>query len=218
MEVFLGALREFGPLTIATVIALAYFWDRGRAENKTENTVSDIAGNSSRELSEVHKQIGDIRQQLGMAQGQNIVLMDNLKTSEQKREAESLITKDKIFALQEKVEKQTILISRHEGRIAELETESKRKDEIIASKEHEIVDLRIENTRQKAVIETQEKRLSEQARDIQLATRAQSLDDTIQFTEAEILSLADPMDIPLIEVPNKEIPLPTETEDKKDVA
>lgn len=145
-----------------------------------------------------------------MAQGQLIVLQDNLKTFEQKRDANEVITKDKIYALTEKVEKQTILISRHEGRIGELETEGKRKDEIIATKEHEIIDLKMENTRQKFTIETQEKQLAQQERALQLVTRAQTLDDTIQLTEAELDELADP--IPTV------TPTTETNEPKKDAA
>lgn len=193
MEVFIQLVKDIGVPAAVFLIAMVWLYDRSKAETKTENTVSDIAGNSSRELSEVHKQIGDIRQQLGMAQGQNIILMDNLKTLESKRESEAVITKDKIYALTEKVEKQTILISRHEGRIAELESESKRKDEVIATKEHEIIDLKMETTRQKGIIEMQEKQLAEQGKSLQLVTRAQTLDDTLQFTEAELSELADPL-------------------------
>jgi hypothetical protein len=191
MEALILILEKFGPLTFAVILVMVYFWDKGRAENKTENTVSDIAGSSSRELSEVHKQIGDIRQQLGMAQGQNIVLMDNLKTNEQKREASELLTKDKIYILTEKIEKQTILISRHEGRIIQLELESKQKDEIIATKEHEIVELKIDNARQKVMVETHETTISGLNRRLELVTRTQTLDDTIQLTEADLANLED---------------------------
>ena len=190
MEAIVTLLREFGPFTLAIVVVFAYFWDKSHAANKTENTVSDIAGNSSRELSEVHKQIGDIRQQLGMAQGQNIVLMDNLKTVEQKRDASDVVMKDKIFALEQADKNKTILIARHEGRIAELETEGKRKDETIKTKELIILDLTEQNTRLKTdneLLETDNKSLH---REIALLNRKQSLDETIPLGD-ELLAQVD---------------------------
>jgi chromosome segregation ATPase len=197
MEILAQLLNQYGPFTLALVVVFAFFWDKNRAETKTENTVSDIAGN----MPEVLKQLGDIRQNLGRAEGQNIVLMDNLKTLEQKREAESVLTKDKIYVLQEKIEKQTILISRHEGRIIQLELESKQKDDIITVKEHEIVELKIDNARQKVVIETQETTISGLNRRLELMTRVQSLDETIPIPELE-LAAADA-------TPNDPIAAPT---------
>lgn len=204
MTEFIQLVKDIGPAMGIVLVIVLLLYDRSKAETKTENTVSDIAGSSTRELSEMRKEVGDIRQQLGMAQGQNIILMDNLKTLGQKHEAAETVTKDKIYVLQEKVEKQTITISRHEGRIIELEKESKQKDEIIATKEHEIVELKIDNARQKVLIETQETTIGSLNRRIELMTRVQSLDETIPIPELELSEPTDSVAPEPIAAPNPE--------------
>jgi hypothetical protein len=197
-------VQAVGVIGVLSLYFATYMRDKGKTENKTENAVSDIAVTSTREISDVYKRIGDVQQNLGRAEGQNIILMDNLRALEQKYEAAAVITKDKIYVLQEKVEKQTVTISRHEGRIIELEKESKQKDAVIASKESEITELKIDNARQKVIIETHETTISGLNRKLELVTRTQTLDDTIQLTEADLADLEDkPSTAIPIEAPNK---------------
>lgn len=222
MTEIIQLIQAIGFPAVAVLLIIQIVSSNSKKENVTGTTVAKIASDSTEEafenadkLVDVYKQFGDLKQELGRAQGQSIVLMDNIKTSELKREAFELVMKDKIFALEQADKSKTVLIARHEGRIAELETESKRKDEIILSKEKEIVELTIERTQLQTTVANQAVQLAQQEKSIQLATRAYSLDDTLQLTEAEILDLADPVrDVELTEVPKPT----TETNEPKDNA
>lgn len=229
MEALLTIVKDIGPFAAVLLVIVFLLYDRSKGETKTETANAQIALDATEQnfkrtdqIAEVYKQIGDIRQELGRSQGQVIILQDNLKTSELKREAEALLMKDKIFVLQEKTDRQAATIARHEGRIAELETESMRKDALIAAKENEIIELKIDNAKLRVMIETGEESIKTLNRKLELMTRVQSLDDTIQLAEAELDALEDkPAPVPapdLVEVPKPELPKPVTDEPKKDVA
>jgi hypothetical protein len=219
MEALIQLVKDIGPFSVLLLMAAAWFYDRSKPENKAESTLSDVAGNSiiiGNRMDAMQKQQVETERSLGRAEGQNIALLDRIKTSEIKWEADKLVMTDKIYALTDTSNKQAATISRHEGRIAELETEGKRKDELILSKEKVIVELKVDNARlttQVEILTTDKKDLE---RELQLMTRVQSLDETIPLGD-ELLEKVNHAPDMVLEMPIVELPTPV-NEDKKDVA
>lgn len=208
-QTIISVVQAIGVFAVLALIAALYIRDGGKANNQTELTIAKIAGDSTTQIAAVYKDMGALRQELGMAQGQYIASQDNFKAKQLEWQATQESMKDKLRTVQDTVERQSATISRHEGRIAELETESTRKTEIINAKEAKIVELATQNTRLQGTVDNQASELERLNKSIQLVTRAQTLDDTIQFTAEEIAVLADPA--PIV------VPSP-ETTEKKDIA
>jgi chromosome segregation ATPase len=140
----LQMVQTIGIIGVLALIAALYIRDRGKSEAKTTTTVSEIALDSteqvfkkSDQLTELFRQLGDVRQDLGREQGKNIELTRNFELEKAKREE----MRNKIEELDGIVKTQQSTITRHEGRIAELETEGKRKDDVIADKDAQIARL-----------------------------------------------------------------------------
>jgi chromosome segregation ATPase len=185
MEQLVQLAQAIGFPAVAVLVVLLVYKDRNKANDTTELTLAKIAGDSTSQIANVYKEMGGLRQELGMAQGQVIVIQDNFRTEQGRWQSGNESLKDKLRSVQETVERQTITISRHEGRIAELEGESKRKDEIIASKEHELVGLTEAKARLEVTVNNQTEQIESLNRKIGSLTAPvpKSLDETIPIPE-----------------------------------
>jgi chromosome segregation ATPase len=137
----LQMVQTIGIIGVLALIVALYIRDKGKSESRTSSTISEIALDSteqafqkSDQMTELFRQLGDVRQDLGREQGKNIELTRSFELSETKREE----MRNKILELDSTVKTQQATIVRHEGRIVELESEGKRKDDLIADKDAQI--------------------------------------------------------------------------------
>lgn len=112
-------IDSFGIYAVVVLLGVVYFVDRGRAESKTEVSIANIAVSNTKQVSEIYKDMGVLRQELGKSEGKVEILQQTLDSDRARWDTERRELLDKITKLS--------------SRIAELEREDKSKSELIAT-------------------------------------------------------------------------------------
>lgn len=124
LQAIIEAVQAIGVPALVVLLIVAYMRDRGQADSNTEKTLAQIASNSTSQIIDVHKDLGNLRQELGSAEGKVSVLQETVTKLQSERDS----IRDELQDVKSLLKRQSEIIEKHVTQIADLERKLAEKD------------------------------------------------------------------------------------------